>query len=138
MPLSLCIIYVPERQIFGKAQSTMIRCGRLPSQQQQARVTRFGTSIRVCVSVTFLSPSAHAYLMAIRSPSRSGLVTRFIGLFCIQRMTILNNSPLHTYTIVHSHIFTAVARLLLPGFQRQTFPILWVPELSPCLSYSNP
>jgi hypothetical protein len=75
MPLSPWISCVPERQIFGKAQSTMILCGRLPSQQQQARFTGFGSSIRVSASGTFLSHSANAYRMAIRLDSRSSTVT---------------------------------------------------------------
>jgi hypothetical protein len=37
----------------------------------------------------------------------------------------------------NSHVFTAVARKRLSGFQRRRFHFLWVPELSPCLSYSK-
>jgi hypothetical protein len=66
----------------------------------------------------------------------NGLVNSFIRRF---RLKLVNSlcRPLSQQTSVHSLAFTTVALQHFPGFQRRTFPFLWSPELSPCLSYCN-
>jgi hypothetical protein len=61
------------------------------------------------------------------------LVTRFIHHLYTQIMTTLYNSLFHTVVFLVNYSL----HYPLPGngFQRRTFPLLWVPELSPCLSY---
>jgi hypothetical protein len=51
----------------------------------------------------------------------------------IQRVTTLYRSLLHTHTLIST--VTSSRLLFGSGFQRRTFPFLWVPDLSPCLSY---
>jgi hypothetical protein len=62
-----------------------------------------------------------------------GLVTEFIGHFDSQFVTTFyNQCYMHTNILSHGLLQSSCN-----GFQRQIFPFLWVPELSPCLSKSN-
>jgi hypothetical protein len=56
----------------------------------------------------------------------------FIGLFDTARDYTLK------FTITHTIVFTVTSSLPLlgSGFQRQTFPFLWVLEVSPALATS--
>jgi hypothetical protein len=62
-----------------------------------------------------------------------GLMTGFIGLFDTAHDYTLQ------YTITHTLVSTVTSSLLLmgSGFQWQTFPVLWVPELSPASATSS-
>jgi hypothetical protein len=64
-----------------------------------------------------------------------------IFLLMIEFIGLSRHSPWLHFTIhCHTHtrtrsIVTSSVPLLGSSFQRRTFPFLWVPELSPCLSY---
>jgi hypothetical protein len=59
-----------------------------------------------------------------------GLMTGSIGLFHRAR-----DYNLH-FTITHiMYTVTSSLPLLGSGFQRRAFLFLWIPEMSPCLSY---
>jgi hypothetical protein len=51
----------------------------------------------------------------------------------IQRVATRDSSLLHTHTLAPK--VTSSQPLLGSGFGRRNFPFLWLPELSPCLSY---
>jgi hypothetical protein len=57
-----------------------------------------------------------------------GLLTKFVGFFDTQRMTTLYSTLLHTHTLVSKVMYSLP--LLGSGFQRQMFPLLWLPKLS--------
>jgi hypothetical protein len=76
-----------------------------------------------------------------------GLVIGFIGLFDTTHDYILLFTDTHTHTHTHKHTntqthththVTSTLLVLGSGFQRRTFPFLWVPELSPCHCYQLP
>jgi hypothetical protein len=65
-----------------------------------------------------------------------GLVSGFTGL--LQNVTTgnysaISNSHALQFTIAHAKSFQSTVSG--NGFQWQMFPLLWVPELPPCLSY---
>jgi hypothetical protein len=70
-----------------------------------------------------------------------GLVIGFIAHLCTQLVTTNSASSYSVTAALHYstyYVFSADQWLLGSGFQRQMFPFLWVPELSPCLRYQLP
>jgi hypothetical protein len=73
----------------------------------------------------------------------SGLVIEFFA--HLQIVTTSNSSATtnsHTQQFTRARTKSSQSALSSPvlsgsGFQRRTFPFLWVPELSPCLSYQR-
>jgi hypothetical protein len=53
--------------------------------------------------------------------------------FLILRVATFNITLLHTHRLVST--VTSSLPLFCSGFEQRTFPFLWLPEQSPCLSY---
>jgi hypothetical protein len=95
----------------------------------------------VCISLCMCA--CMLYIVTILSEYMGfGMVILFIEL--LQNVTTSNYSDIaNSYILYNSlqHALRLFSLLCLHqslsgnGFQRRTFPLLWVPELSPCLSY---